>query len=99
MVAVAYADWETAQAPSPEDVANLAMTLCCPVLLVDTWKKDGTTLLDWLATARISALIAQCRGSGQAIALAGSLGPVEIMKLRALRPTWFAVRGAVRRAG
>jgi uncharacterized protein (UPF0264 family) len=62
--------------------------------LLDTWGKDGTTLLDWLSIEQLARLATKCRQSGLPLALAGSLGEKEIAKLMPLGPDWFAVRGA-----
>jgi uncharacterized protein (UPF0264 family) len=63
--------------------------------LLDTWQKDGSTLLDCLTLTEIARLRERCGVAGVPIALAGSLGPGEIQTLLPLRPDWFAVRGAV----
>lgn len=94
-VAVAYADAKRAQAPPPEEVLTLAIQLRMGAFLIDTWQKDGSTLLDWLSLDAITALTRRCRSADMPIALAGSLGPGEIQTLLPLRPDWFAVRGAV----
>jgi uncharacterized protein (UPF0264 family) len=94
-VATAYADWRRADAPLPEEVCAFACTHSCGAFLLDTWHKDGTTLLEWLAPAEVGRLCQTCRKAGVRVALAGSLGPAQIRVLRALGPDWFAVRGAV----
>lgn len=102
-VLVAYADWQSAQAPSVEEVFALAREHPRSVMLVDTHCKDGSkpmgnrrpTLLDWLPAAWVFELCARCRESTVRIALAGSLGAPQIRELHAARPDWFAVRGAV----
>ncbi len=63
--------------------------------MLDTWEKDGSTLLDWLPVGEAERLRERCRVAGVPIALAGSLGPIEMRTLRPLAPDWFAVRGAV----
>lgn len=93
-VAAAYADWQRAQAPPPAEVAAFAMARRWPVLLLDTFAKDGTTLLDWLPWKELAALREECRRAGVRVALAGSLGLPQIDQLRGLAPDWFAVRGA-----
>jgi len=98
-VAVAYADWRRAEAPHPEDVCAFACTHPCGAFLLDTWHKDGTTLLDWLSSDEASRLCQTCRRAGIRVAFAGSLGPSQICILRAADPDWFAVRGAVCQAG
>jgi uncharacterized protein (UPF0264 family) len=94
-VAVAYADWQRACAPRPDQVLRFARAHGWKTLLVDTWKKDGTTLLDWLRPPMVVRLRSQCRESGIRLALAGSLGPSQIKVLLPVAPDWFAVRGAV----
>lgn len=99
LVAVAYVDWRRAGSPSPEAVCDFACTHACGAFLLDTWEKDGSTLPDWLPSSRLRKLMDRCRQDGVAVALAGSLGLMEIERLRDLEPDWFAVRGAVCRGG
>ena len=94
VVAVAYADSVRAAAPTPADVVGFAIELQFPVLLLDTFQKDGLTLLDWFPVEEITALVRTCREAGVKVALAGSLGATEIGRLRGVRPAWFAVRSA-----
>jgi uncharacterized protein (UPF0264 family) len=94
-VAVAYADWHRAEAPSPHEVAEFACEQRWGALLVDTFRKDGTTLLDWLPVTEAGRLCHACQLAGLRVALAGSLGDTEIAALCAAEPNWFAVRGAV----
>ncbi len=98
-VAVAYADWHRAAAPCPADVCAFATHRKWGAFLLDTWQKDGTTLLDWLTLDELSELRGRCRNAGVPIALAGSLGAEQLRRLRPLQPDWFAVRGAVCRGG
>jgi hypothetical protein len=93
-VAVAYADAERVGAPPVEDVARFAAGERAGAFLIDTAVKDGTTLLDWLTLPALARLVKTCRAAGVPVALAGSLGPREIGRLRELAPDWFAVRGA-----
>jgi (5-formylfuran-3-yl)methyl phosphate synthase len=94
VIATAYADWKRAQSPAPEEVLAFVCGDGCAGLLLDTWCKDGTTLLDWLAPMEIESICRTCRRAGVRIALAGSLGGPQISRLSACRPDWFAVRGA-----
>jgi uncharacterized protein (UPF0264 family) len=94
-VAVAYADWRRAGAPRPGEVRSFAVEHATGAFLIDTWQKDGSTLLDWLSLQEIEQLQERCRTAGMPVALAGSLGPAEIRRLLPLRPDWIAVRGAV----
>jgi uncharacterized protein (UPF0264 family) len=99
LVMTAYADWRRAAAPAPQDVCYFAAQQRAAVLLVDTWHKDGSTLLEWLSTAALAEVVDQCRACDVRVALAGALGRRQIEALLRLRPDWFAVRGAVCAAG
>jgi uncharacterized protein (UPF0264 family) len=94
-VAVAYADWQAARAPRPTDVCEFVCDNHWSALLIDTWDKDGRTLLDHCTRREISRLCLKCRAAGVRIALAGSLGAHQIRLLAATNPDWFAVRTAV----
>jgi uncharacterized protein (UPF0264 family) len=93
-VVVAYADWVPAEAPRPADIVAGLKESWVKTVLVDTFQKNGSTLLDWLSVEEITALVRTCQDAGVKVALAGSLTAVEIERLRGVRPDWFAVRGA-----
>jgi uncharacterized protein (UPF0264 family) len=91
---VAYADWRRAEAPAPADVWAFVGRRSGWAFLLDTWSKDGLTLLDWMSRVEIDALCRICRDAGIPTALAGSLNRSLIQALRPTAPDWFAVRGA-----
>ncbi len=93
-MAVAYADAQQAQASDVDEVYEHLLGIGQRVLLLDTFEKDGRSLLDWLDQATIEQLVTRCRTAGVRVALAGSLGFDEIRALKRLQPDWFAVRGA-----
>jgi uncharacterized protein (UPF0264 family) len=94
VVLVAYADWKRARAPAPEEVCASACDLPAGAFLLDTWEKDGRTLLNWLEVDEVDRLCQRCYAANVPVALAGSLGEAEIRTLLPARPNWFAVRGA-----
>lgn len=94
VVLAAYADAGRADAPAVEAVARLAAAEGYAVLLVDTWKKDGTTLLDWLTVCDVARVVERCHAAGVRVAVAGSLGLAEIDRLGVVAADWVAVRGA-----
>jgi uncharacterized protein (UPF0264 family) len=98
-VVVAYADWQRAGSPELRRLCDFACEHQFDAFLIDTWKKDGGTLLDWVSMDELQLLRAQCKSAELKLALAGSLGCREIAKLSALQPDWFAVRGAACRNG
>ena len=71
----------------------------CKAFLLDTWCKDGRSLLHWLSLEEIRSLTERCRAADVAIALAGGLGVMEVLSLQIAGPDWFAVRGCVCRYG
>jgi (5-formylfuran-3-yl)methyl phosphate synthase len=97
-VAVAYADWKAACAPRPSDVCRFACENRWPAFLLDTWSKDGRTLVDCISPEEISRLCSTCRAAGVGVALAGALRASEIRRLRPSQADWFAVRTAACRA-
>jgi uncharacterized protein (UPF0264 family) len=95
-VAVAYLDWERAQAPAPETVIDEAAGIGdCVGVLFDTWDKSRRAEI----AADAVRWIDRARASGRFVALAGSLDEAAIRRLRPLRPDLFAVRGAACRGG
>jgi len=94
IVGVAYADGLEAMAPPFEEVLAFLVAARQRVLLLDTFTKDGRTLLDWLDETTIERMVKRCQSAGIHVALAGSLGFDEIRALKHLQPDWFAVRGA-----
>lgn len=98
-VVVAYADWRRAAAPCPDDVAAFACRRPWRALLIDTWLKDGSTLLDWVSLGWLMSMRERCRAAGVRVAIAGSLARKQIEMLRSVDPDWFAVRGAACRNG
>lgn len=94
-VAVAYADFENAGCPRPLEILELAAGMGAPVLLLDTFAKDGRRLLDYCDLEAIATLRHRSAEMGLALALAGSLNRQIIETLAPFGPDWFAVRGAV----
>lgn len=94
-VAVAYADHQRAEAPTPDDVLEAALETNCSVLLIDTFVKDGTNLLDWLPVEEITSLRKATAAQGLQLALAGRVTLMDLPLLLPLQPDIIAVRGAV----
>ncbi len=94
VVTVAYADARQANSPDVDFVCNYLARTRQGVLLLDTFEKNGRTLLDWFDETKIAQIVERCQTAGIRIALAGSLGFDEIRALKYLQPDWFAVRGA-----
>lgn len=94
-VAVAYADHSNCRSPSVEEVVELAIDADARYFLIDTWKKDGRCLFDYLTTDQLNDLIQPLRTRQIQIAVAGSLMPGHLTHVSDIRPDIIAVRGAV----
>ena len=97
LVAVAYADYQPAQCPPPEEIFQLAATLGMKRCLIDTFVKDGRSTVDHLGANRLASLARQSSEAGLWWTLAGSIRVSCISQLRkqAVLPDCFGVRGDV----
>ena len=93
-VAVIYADWQAAGAPTPTDTLAWAAESGCGALLVDTYEKRGRGLIDLWRLEAIAELVEAARDHGLPLALAGSLSAEAIQRLLPLEPALIGVRGA-----
>src|SRR5262245_57812149 len=98
-VAVAYADWERSRSPRPEEVLDFAAANGFPAFLLDTWRKDGSRLFDWLEPEVVADLAKEARLAGMEVALAGSLALPDLETALAIEPDVLAIRGAACRGG
>jgi uncharacterized protein (UPF0264 family) len=90
-VAVSYADWIEANAPSPDGVLDMAIAAPdCAGVLVDTWSKSRQSPIDltW------APWVERARKASRFVALAGGLDEQAIVRLAPLNPHVFAVRGS-----
>lgn len=95
VVAVAYADHDKANAPPPAEVAKFAKRYRYRTFLLDTFTKDGRSLLDHMTAAEVAELVANLKRGSVAVAVGGSLKPEDLKKLKDVSPDWYAVRGSV----
>src|SRR5262249_23589211 len=88
---VAYADWELNDSPRPYDVLERAIELRMPAFVIDTWQKDGATLLDWMDPDELAVLCCRGREAAVTVALAGALQREQIIELLPAGPEIIAV--------
>jgi len=94
-VAVAYADFEEADCPSPERVLEAAINSDCRVFLIDTFNKSSVGTLECLGAHELSRLRQIATSHNLLFALAGQLKAPELSAARLVNPDIVAVRGAV----
>jgi uncharacterized protein (UPF0264 family) len=94
VIAVAYGDSDCAESPSPDALAAVASRAGAAGLLIDTYRKDGRTLLGLMVPRRLAVLIQEVRSAGLTTAVAGALGPDDLPRLREAAPDIVGFRGA-----
>lgn len=99
VIAVAYADADRAGVPPPGAISGLAQEAGAAGVLLDTCVKDGKGLLKWLSPASLAQWVSQARGRGLLTAVAGALGPDDLVSASLGEPDILGVRGAACDAG
>ncbi len=99
VVAVAYGDAGRAGTLPAELISRLAQGAGAAGVLVDTYTKDGTGLLDWVDTARLNTWVSNARQAGLLTALAGALTLEDLERVAASGPDVVGVRGAACNGG
>jgi (5-formylfuran-3-yl)methyl phosphate synthase len=99
MVAVAYADWERAKSVPVAEMVRFAKRFRFKAFLLDTWGKDGKTLLDFTTPAEVAELVESLKRVETTVAIGGSLRPEHAKQLKAAAPDYYAVRSSVCAAG
>lgn len=95
LVAVIYADWKQAEAPSPEEILDLALASSCEYLLIDTFEKRGVSSLGYLPKGELRRICHAARKGSLKTVLAGSLSIAMLADLPLELIDVVAVRGAV----
>ncbi|HEX5443222.1 MAG TPA: (5-formylfuran-3-yl)methyl phosphate synthase, partial [Pirellulales bacterium] len=89
-VAVIYADWHAANAPSPTAVMATAAEIGCRALLIDTFSKDAGGLFEHLQPSQLSELLTKARLQNLVTVLAGSLTLNTAADALQLQPDYLA---------
>jgi (5-formylfuran-3-yl)methyl phosphate synthase len=94
LVAVAYADWERAGAPSPTAILGAASRAGISGLLMDTFSKESGNLFSWISPQELTQWAEAARSRRLVIALAGSVDSESMPRMQSARPDVIGVRGA-----
>ena len=78
LVAVAYADYEAADAPSPDELLAIAGQIGARGILLDTYDKTGPGLTTLMTDGALRGFVARAQSLGQFVALAGKLTAEDI---------------------
>ena len=104
-VAVAYADWRAAGAPSPTSIVDAVLEESnnkaggCVGVVFDTYAKQGRSLWEWISRADLKRHADALHQGGRIVALAGSLGCDKLDGLPMLEPDIVAIRSAACKDG
>lgn len=94
-IAVVYADWQKANSPHPNEiVAAASADPTCVGVLVDTYAKDGSTLLDNLSHDELVKMSEVVRGESMLFALAGRVDAKLLVDLVEFQPDVIGIRTA-----
>ena len=99
LVLVAYADYERADAPSPEAVVSLAGDTGAWGVLLDTHDKGSAALTSLMAPRELQTFVALAKGRGRVVALAGRLTAQDVEPVRVTGADILGVRGAACNGG
>lgn len=91
-ILVHYADAEKANAPTWDEILQVSHLAGCEYILVDTWQKDGRSLLDILSRETLKHMAAHAHAMGLQIAMAGSLRLTDLDALLEVGPRWIGFR-------
>lgn len=94
LVAVAYADWESARAPSPAMVVAAAVAEAAGGVLLDTAAKDSGRLTEIVPHGALAAFTAAASSAGLLVALAGSLTEPDLTAVILAGAQVVGIRGA-----
>lgn len=94
-VAVAYADSRTCDAPSLEEVADLALQTSARVLLIDTHNKRFGNTFAHVSCSKLIPIVRELQRHSVQVALAGSLKQEDLRQISKIAPDIVAVRGVV----
>ena len=94
LVLVAYADYERADAPSPEELIALTDATDAAGVLLDTYNKDGSALTTLMTPRELQQFVTRARRPGRVVAVAGQLTAPDIESVHAAGADILGVRGA-----
>jgi (5-formylfuran-3-yl)methyl phosphate synthase len=98
-VMVIYADWQRARSPRPKELVQTAADSACGAVLLDTFHKDGRSLLEWISSSELLDIADEVHRAGIPLAVAGSLRKEDLPGVSRLAPQVVAIRSAACRQG
>ncbi|NBR06209.1 MAG: hypothetical protein EBT92_10600 [Planctomycetes bacterium] len=96
IVPVLYGDYLKANSTKPFDILEILCDHSCHAVMIDTWEKNGSSIIDWITVEELLEIQNKCKAQNIKFALAGSLNLEKVIRLvkEGVRPEWFGFRGA-----
>jgi (5-formylfuran-3-yl)methyl phosphate synthase len=95
VVTAGYADYQRFDGLSPTMLVEIAAESGSDLVMVDTFIKDGKTLLDALSIEELTGFVGSAHAAGLKVALAGSIRTEHLEQLAGTGVDIVGVRGAV----
>lgn len=97
IVPVLYADFLNANSIKPLQLLEYLCDHSFYAIMIDTWLKDGSSVLDWITISELLKIQNKCNDNNIKFALAGSIDLISTGRLIAegVMPAWFGYRGAI----
>lgn len=97
VVPVLYGDYLKANSIKPFALLELLFEHSFFAIMIDTWGKDGSSVLDLITIDELLQIQNKCDVHNVKFALAGSLNLERVIWLirEGIKPAWFGFRGAV----
>ena len=90
-VAVVYADWQRAAAPTPQAVLANAEAVGCSAVLVDTFDKAGGSLLRHWSLAEVERFVSAAHTRGLLAVVAGGLDSMSVGQVATVQCDYVGV--------
>src|SRR5688572_5360505 len=94
VVLVAYADYDRAAAPAPEDLLSLAHESKAAGILLDTFDKHGPGLTTLMTGRALSSFVGKAQRTGLLVAVAGKLAAADVERVLYTGADIVGIRGA-----
>lgn len=101
VVPVLYGDYLKADSSPPFALLETLFEHSFFAIMIDTWCKDGSSVLDWITVDELLRIQNKCDVHNVKFAIAGSLNLEKATRLirEGVKPAWFGFRGAVCKEG
>lgn len=100
LATVHYADHLLANSPPWQQTLEIALAIESPIILIDTFSKNGNTLFDYKPLDQLQRIRDELKSLGIGLAVAGSLQAEDVpLIIEKIHPDLVAFRGAACKSG